>query len=63
MGQIALKYGMASASVQEALITGGFVPVSTAIVINPFVLGGLSVDGDRLLCGAGADGDFLGAID
>ncbi len=44
-GQIALKYGMASASVQAALTTGGVVPVSTAIVINPFVLSGLFLYG------------------
>ena len=45
LGQIALKYGMASASVQAALATGGVVPVSTAIVINPFVLSGLFLYG------------------
>ena len=45
LGQIALKYGMASASVQAALTTGGLVPVSTAIVINPFVLSGLFLYG------------------
>lgn len=44
-GQIALKFGMASAAVQAALTTGGVVPVSTAIAINPFVLSGLFMYG------------------
>ena len=44
-GQIALKYGMASASVQAALATGGVVPVSTTIAMNPFVVGGLFLYG------------------
>lgn len=45
IGQIALKFGMASASVQAALAAGGVVPVGTAIVNNPFVLGGLFLYG------------------
>ena len=45
IGQIALKFGMASASVQAALAAGGVVPVGPAIVNNPFVLGGLFLYG------------------
>jgi multidrug transporter EmrE-like cation transporter len=45
IGQISLKYGMAQPSVQTALAAGGAVPIGTAIVVNPYVVGGLFLYG------------------
>jgi drug/metabolite transporter (DMT)-like permease len=45
IAQISLKYGMAQPAVQLAMAGGGAIRIGTAIVLNPFVFGGLLLYG------------------